>query len=482
MATYWRLLRQSSCGPPSPSYCCRQGALPSQPSASVSAANSSITRNGVQKRDRPISACLPSGPPTIRLVDATSGSDHDGTSRGCGAVTARSHDTSRHRHRSRNVFSTERGQPLADRRVLQPRGYGAVAGQDVVDARRASATPSSTRTRPATTVSPRPARTAAQPGLDRVGAAHRRARSGRPPRPRGRRRRRPSARRSPRRAPGTPRRRGSRGPARRGPSPRPRRRAACPSSIAVRASSHSDADVVRRRPVARPARPGAPAARRSRTGQIRPLPRIMFELGQCATPTPAAPEPGDLGRVGIDAVRHPGPRRQPAHLGELVDRAPAEALEAVRRPRRGPRRGGCAAGRRAARPAPRSRVISAGETLNGEHGASAIRSIDAGDAVVVRRDQPLASRRGSRRRPGPRESGGRPPSFSDSVIDPRVGWNRRPSSRGRGDLGRPQVAGAARVRRRGGRRSRCSRPGPARPARPRPRGTTPPRRCRAHSG
>jgi hypothetical protein len=38
-----------------------------------------------------------------------------------------------------------------------------------------------------------------------------------------------------------------------------------------------------------PSPTGVPAPRRSVTGQIRSLPRIMFELGQCATPTPAAP-------------------------------------------------------------------------------------------------------------------------------------------------------------------------------------------------
>jgi hypothetical protein len=41
----------------------------------------------VQKRDRPTSACRPRGPPTIRLTDATSGSDHVGMSRGKGSVT-----------------------------------------------------------------------------------------------------------------------------------------------------------------------------------------------------------------------------------------------------------------------------------------------------------------------------------------------------------------------------------------------------------
>src|SRR5215210_2909471 len=129
MATYWRLLRQSSCGPLSPSYCCRHGALPSQLIASVATANSSTTRSGVQKRDRPTSACRPIGPPTIRLTDATSGSDHVGMSRGKGSVTTHLPAP------APPTYSTERAQALADRHILQPSGDGPVPGQHVVHAR-----------------------------------------------------------------------------------------------------------------------------------------------------------------------------------------------------------------------------------------------------------------------------------------------------------------------------------------------------------
>jgi hypothetical protein len=73
-------------------------------------------------------------------------------------------------------------------------------------------------------------------------------------------------------------------------------------------------------------------------------------------------------------------------------------------------------------------VISAGETLNGEHGASATRSIDAGAGswnAATSRSESASTASSS----WTTESGGRPPSFCETVIDPRVGWNRRPTSR-----------------------------------------------------
>ncbi len=41
-------------------------------------------------------------------------------------------------------------------------------------------------------------------------------------------------------------------------------------------------------------------------------------------------EPLDLGLVGVDAVRHPGPGGEPAHLLELLHRPPPKALQAER--------------------------------------------------------------------------------------------------------------------------------------------------------
>ena len=60
-----------------------------------------------------------------------------------------------------------------------------------------------------------------------------------------------------------------------------------PCSIAVRASSHSDAESADDDP-STPSPTGAPAARSSATGDS-PLPRIMLDDGQCAAPTRAAP-------------------------------------------------------------------------------------------------------------------------------------------------------------------------------------------------
>ena len=67
-------------------------------------------------------------------------------------------------------------------------------------------------------------------------------------------------------------------------------------------------------------------------------------------------------------------------------------------------------------------------TLNGEHGASATRSIDAGDGswnAATSRSESASTVSSS----CTTESGGSPPSFSDTVIEPRVGWNRSPTSR-----------------------------------------------------
>ena len=61
-----------------------------------------------------------------------------------------------------------------------------------------------------------------------------------------------------------------------------------PSSSAARDSTHSDALSVHADP-SQPSPTGAPAARSSLTGANPPPPMSMFELGQCATPTPAAP-------------------------------------------------------------------------------------------------------------------------------------------------------------------------------------------------
>ena len=66
-------------------------------------------------------------------------------------------------------------------------------------------------------------------------------------------------------------------------------------------------------------------------------------------------------------------------------------------------------------------------TENGEHGASAMRTIAPHDGSWC-----WATRRSESARivssSCTTESGGRPPSFWDRLIEPRVGWNRMPSS------------------------------------------------------
>ena len=74
------------------------------------------------------------------------------------------------------------------------------------------------------------------------------------------------------------------------------------------------------------------------------------------------------------------------------------------------------------------RVISDVETLNGEHGASAIRVIASGERSWCASTSRCDSARISSSS-WTTESGGSPPSFTDSDIEPRVGWNRMPRSR-----------------------------------------------------
>ena len=87
-----------------------------------------------------------------------------------------------------------------------------------------------------------------------------------------------------------------------------------------------------------------------------------------------------------------------------------------------------------------------------------------------------------RRRPArPSRAAGRRPSATGS-SSPRVGWKRMPELAGGRDLGGDQVAAAASGGRRGGRSTSCTRRGPARPGRPTPTRTPPPRRGRPTAG
>jgi hypothetical protein len=72
-------------------------------------------------------------------------------------------------------------------------------------------------------------------------------------------------------------------------------------------------------------------------------------------------------------------------------------------------------------------VISFPVTENGEHGATATRSIEsyAGSWNLVIAASVAAS---TVSRSSTTESGGRPPWLAPRSIEPRVGWNRRPTA------------------------------------------------------
>ncbi len=72
--------------------------------------------------------------------------------------------------------------------------------------------------------------------------------------------------------------------------------------------------------------------------------------------------------------------------------------------------------------------ISSGLTENGEQGASAMRTMAPWEGswwAATSAAEALRISSGS----WTIESGGSPPSFTDSDIDPRAGWNRMPSAR-----------------------------------------------------
>ena len=223
-----------------------------------------------------------------------------------------------------------------------------------------------------------------------------------------------------------------------------------------------------RRHRCRPAR-RRPAARRSARC---PTPRIRLELGQWATPVPQRrPGAGPRLGFGIDAVGHPRAVGAPADLLEVLDGTAPVDVERSRCRRRRSRRGGCAAGRRVARPARRCGVMRSVVTENGEHGAER-------DPAPWRRehgrgDEPPARSHSARivSSSCTTSSGGRPPSFCDRLIEPRVGWKRMPRSAAAAISADMQVAAAVRVdvqvvgRRRAARQRQLGQPDPGREVR-----------------
>ena len=95
-------------------------------------------------------------------------------------------------------------------------------------------------------------------------------------------------------------------------------------------------------------------------------------------------------------------------------------------------------------PARPPRASARAVTENGEHGATRDPQHRAGRRVVVAVDRGLG--RGEDRvvGPRPRRPAAARPATGPRSIEPRVGWKRRPTSRGRVDLGAEQVAAVAR--------------------------------------
>ena len=77
---------------------------------------------------------------------------------------------------------------------------------------------------------------------------------------------------------------------------------------------------------------------------------------------------------------------------------------------------------------PAASASSSRVTEKGEHGATPILSIESGDgswnfSIAAWVAAMIASRSSTT------SSGGRPPALAPRSIEPRVGWNRRPTSR-----------------------------------------------------
>ena len=155
-------------------------------------------------------------------------------------------------------------------------------------------------------------------------------------------------------------------------------------------------------------------------------------------------EPGDLLGIEMNAVREPGAARHPAGFLEEIDRPQAihletEALLVVGLAEMGVQLAVVALGQ-AARSRPSDRLV----TENGEHGASATRICAPGFGSW----NSFSTRSLSARIVSSScttLSGGRPPSFCDRFIDPRVTVMRMPSATRLLDLDVDRVLKARRI-------------------------------------
>ena len=284
-------------------------------------------------------------------------------------------------------------------------------------------------------------RAAAQPGLDRVGHRAGERRAGEPPHGQVGHRTRASAHRARRRARGSRRRRAWPSPTPSAPSPAAAPSRSLASSIAWRASSHSEAqsaddDPSTPRPTCTPAARRPSPGRCPRTGsgccsgsgprRCRAAPRRRTSsssgITQCATQVRSVHQPV-RSRYSIG--------RQPNVASENSSSSAFSAKWVCRR-----------TSSRSASSA--ERTISSSVTVNGLHGASAMRTIAPCSAIVVRGDRGLAG-------------GEDLVVVGDHVVGRQaavlLAQRHRAARRveadaelaGGGDLGAEQVAGAARV-------------------------------------
>ena len=231
--------------------------------------------------------------------------------------------------------------------------------------------------------------------------------------------------------------RDARGRAGRGSGPRPRWRARAPRWASGRRVAPSGAGR-RKAPASAPAggrpprsrrrrrrraRPGRPASRRSRTGQ-NPDASRAFELGQWATPVPAAPTLATSEALRWTACAyHTSPSSHPSSSTTSSGRWPKRARQSRssaivsarwvcnRRPSR--------------RASAADSLMSSVVTENGLHGATTTLtrspscSLAATDSVEAR----MASVRSTT------SSGGKPPALWPRSIEPRDRWRRTPTLR-----------------------------------------------------
>ena len=158
-----------------------------------------------------------------------------------------------------------------------------------------------------------------------------------------------------------------------------------------------------------------------------PAPSRPFEVGQCAAPVPVSPircaSPGFRWTQCASQTSSPS---QPSSSTYSSGRTPKRSMQNVS--------SSIVSARWVWSRTPRCRAssavsaISSRLTLNGEVGASAIRTIAPGAGSWKRSiAAALAARIASRS--STRSSGGSPPSLAPRSIAPRHGWKRRPIAR-----------------------------------------------------